>query len=364
MSDELEVAAMAAASGVLTDTDGKALEDKPITACRNCGEPVQARYCGSCGQLAQNFHRPLPALIAELAGDFFALDGRVARTIPGLLFNPGKVTRSYLDGQRQRYVPPFRLYLLASFIFFLCLFSFGQAHGWFQLRFELKPTAERLVTNDTDQTDSTDSGTGTSIPDADGSPSAETGIDVDRIVGENGRVDRAYLDQRIDEMIDTPRGDTSFIKSIVNAAADIYDNQPLFLASMKSAAPRLALILTPALLFCFIFVFPFRRGVYFYDHVIAALHFQTWVYFLSTICVGLAWLGLGGNLIALILFLTPPVYLYRFFRNVYYSGRVFGLIRTFIVLAMLNLVFFLWVLAVIALSAGETSELSRQLTQN
>ena len=129
MSDELETAAAMSLGGLSKSEQDGSGEGEP---CRNCETLTVGKYCHACGQLAQNFHRPIFGLTAEALGDFFSLDGRIARTIPALLFIPGRVTRHYLDGKRQRYVPPFRLYLLASFIFFLVLFSLGDATGWFQ----------------------------------------------------------------------------------------------------------------------------------------------------------------------------------------------------------------------------------------
>jgi hypothetical protein len=43
----------------------------------------------------------------------------VFRTMKPLLFNPGFLTNEYIRGRRQSYVPPVRLFLFFSFIFFL-----------------------------------------------------------------------------------------------------------------------------------------------------------------------------------------------------------------------------------------------------
>lgn len=41
------------------------------------------------------------------------------RTIRALLFNPGSLTREFVSGRRASYVSPIRLYIFASFLFFL-----------------------------------------------------------------------------------------------------------------------------------------------------------------------------------------------------------------------------------------------------
>ncbi|MGJ3230383.1 MAG: DUF3667 domain-containing protein [Oceanicaulis sp.] len=93
--------------------------DTPEGICANCHTPLQGPVCHNCGQLADEYHRPARGLVFEIIEGLTALDGRVARTIPDLLLRPGRVTRAYLKGARARFMPPFRLYIIASLIFFL-----------------------------------------------------------------------------------------------------------------------------------------------------------------------------------------------------------------------------------------------------
>jgi hypothetical protein len=63
--------------------------------------------------------RFFPVLIREFMEDFLELDSRFMRTMRPLLFQPGKLTRDYLDGRRFRYTPPLRLYIFSSMAFFI-----------------------------------------------------------------------------------------------------------------------------------------------------------------------------------------------------------------------------------------------------
>jgi len=119
MSVDLETAGAASIGGLSTRQSAD-LAGQP---CRNCGELVEQRYCTNCGQLAASFHRPILSLIGETISDIFTVDGRLARTLPVLLFRPGRLTKNYTEGKRARYVPPFRLFLLASLVFYLVLFA-------------------------------------------------------------------------------------------------------------------------------------------------------------------------------------------------------------------------------------------------
>jgi hypothetical protein len=90
-------------------------------ACRNCGTPAPLKFCPECGQ-ETTLHPPtLGEFLHEFVGHYVSLEGSLWRTLALLLRRPGRLTREYLDGRRRRYVPPLRLYLTASFLFFLVL---------------------------------------------------------------------------------------------------------------------------------------------------------------------------------------------------------------------------------------------------
>jgi hypothetical protein len=100
-------------------------------ACRNCGAHAPLKFCPECGQ-ETTLHPPtLREFLHEFVGHYVALEGELWRTLALLLRRPGRLTREYLDGRRRRYVLPLRLYLTASFLFFLVLklTASGAFHG-------------------------------------------------------------------------------------------------------------------------------------------------------------------------------------------------------------------------------------------
>lgn len=58
-------------------------------------------------------------VFADVFGDLFNVDSKVWRSVGTLVAKPGRLTRRYLDGQRARFTPPFRMYLVTSLVFFL-----------------------------------------------------------------------------------------------------------------------------------------------------------------------------------------------------------------------------------------------------
>lgn len=87
------------------------------TTCENCGTLLQGGYCHACGQSAHNPLHDVKHAVEEVFESFWHLDGRVFRTLRDLLV-PGRVACNYLRGQRVRYIPPLRLFLVLTVLTF------------------------------------------------------------------------------------------------------------------------------------------------------------------------------------------------------------------------------------------------------
>lgn len=93
----------------------------PVARCLDCGATLAGKFCSECGQRAQPRKLTIPSLAHEAIHDLAHLDSRLWRTLRALLFEPGFLTNEFIAGHRTRYLPPFRLYLVLSIIFFLML---------------------------------------------------------------------------------------------------------------------------------------------------------------------------------------------------------------------------------------------------
>jgi len=91
--------------------------------CLNCNTSLRPEdnYCPNCGQENKNHKIPVSHIILETFEDFFHFDTKLWNTIKTTFTRPGKITTDYLEGKRARYVPPVKLYIFISFIFFLLL---------------------------------------------------------------------------------------------------------------------------------------------------------------------------------------------------------------------------------------------------
>jgi hypothetical protein len=90
------------------------------THCLNCGRTVEENFCPACGQETTDHTVGASLLLRDLAEEFLKLDSRILQTLIPLLFRPGFLTKEYIAGRRVRYIAPFKLFLFASALFFLC----------------------------------------------------------------------------------------------------------------------------------------------------------------------------------------------------------------------------------------------------
>ncbi|MFL5386307.1 MAG: DUF3667 domain-containing protein [Longimicrobiaceae bacterium] len=94
---------------------------RPDRPCTNCGDPTPGNYCRTCGQRKVEVHVSLGRMLLEALDDQFSINSALPRTLGALLARPGHLTREYMSGRIARYIPPFRLYLVTSVLFFLAL---------------------------------------------------------------------------------------------------------------------------------------------------------------------------------------------------------------------------------------------------
>jgi hypothetical protein len=87
--------------------------------CLNCGAPLVGPWCARCGQKDPHPELPLQELVHDVAHEFTHWDGKVLGTLRELMTRPGQLTVDFLAGRRARWLPPFRLYLIASIAYFL-----------------------------------------------------------------------------------------------------------------------------------------------------------------------------------------------------------------------------------------------------
>lgn len=100
--------------------------------CFNCGHPFFGgeKFCPECGQKNKEPKITFGNFAHEVFNGFISWDSKFWTTFIPLLTKPGKVSKDYINGKRQRYANPFRFYLTISVLFFLML---GASKGYKEL---------------------------------------------------------------------------------------------------------------------------------------------------------------------------------------------------------------------------------------
>ena len=87
--------------------------------CLNCGDTTPGRYCRACGQRKGEVRVSMRRLVAEVLEDQLSINSALPRTLAALFLHPGRLTAEYSRGRIASFIAPFRLYLVASLLFFL-----------------------------------------------------------------------------------------------------------------------------------------------------------------------------------------------------------------------------------------------------
>lgn len=351
MSDELggaadtaiEHAAADAAAG-LTRPRGR--QESPN--CCNCGALLAGDFCHVCGQSAQSLRRPFWALLGESLETLFSIDGRLARTVPPLLLLPGRMTRNYLDGQRARFIPPFRLYVFASLIFFVVLpLVLGRGFSVMPQGAENFDEARAQVERAHAAGDMTDAEYAEALEGIDqaealwrGGPVAFTPkppTPPGGTGGEPGETGGAAAPDEPEwagfmpaEALDAIREAGEQGDRDAARLANVMDNPGRLAERTQAWIPRLMFVMLPIYACLLALVYLWRRRFFFFDHLIVSLHFHSALFLAMALGV-LASFLVGGGWVWLGLIVYSNWYLYRLNRVVYERG-VFGSVLRVLIL--------------------------------
>ncbi len=224
--------------------------------CQNCGAGLIGDYCHACGQRGDEPRRVVIGLVQDFLVDTLAIDGKLARTIFLLLTRPGRLARRYLDGQRVRYSPPFRLYLFTSVFFFFALF-------W---SFDVKPgdnQAPAAVEEQLEVLEGVD---------------PQAAEDTREAIEENGEQTPFTESNWEDADYNGPAWLEPYVQQLYEAGQQVVDDPRLFLAEVKENLPRVLLLAPIAYALILLLLYFYRRKFFVYDHFVVSLYMHAALY--------------------------------------------------------------------------------------
>lgn len=295
--------------------------------CPNCDNAISGRYCSFCGQRKTTRLISLLQLSRDALGDLLDVDSRIWRSLSTLIRRPGQLTADYLGGQRARYLPPFRLYLLLSLTFFLIAF--------FHPSFGLGGLTQQA------------GGAGVESTEASVAPSGPT-------VGVNLGDDNEGADREITITNSTeedcerfkfdPGDDEDLLRyfpaerTVALCKRMLSDNFRGLGQELVSRLPMAMFIFLPALALVLTLLYPLSRRFY-VEHLLFIINFQSLGFLVSALVALVQRIGERfspiaalGELLVVVALLYIPVYLYLALRRVYGQGRFATFIKYILLL--------------------------------
>jgi len=284
----------------------------PLTHCENCGAELHGHWCAQCGQPAIEYRRSFRYVVADLLNEFLNWDSKFFTTIALLILKPWRLTNEFLAGKRVRYVNPLRLYLLASILFFFAV-NFGtkgihfdpsklDAKDRAELESDLKdadlpPEArEKLEALLRDSSPSPAPSTLANEPSPSPAPTASSDVaSAQPAESKNEQKKYGKIGERPFVVFDQSKSSTPFERWIEARAKEKMGEKGtkmgLFISTLFSNLPYMMLCCIP--LFAFVLkVLYIRRGIFYIDHLIYALHIHTFFY-TAIMLIVLATIGLN-----------------------------------------------------------------------
>jgi hypothetical protein len=337
-------------------------------SCANCGTALNGRFCTQCGQPA-HVHRSLLHMVEELLHGIFHFETKSWRTLPLLMFRPGRLTREYIDGKRVRYVAPLPLFLFMMFAMFFTFSLTGHsgeksstgkvvevnAKGEAQAREaedelkKLRAELAALPASDArrDEDEARITALETKITALTLVPSLVKGDDKDEDAGGDKkpplteeRLHGQFLENGM-TWLATPTIERKIVHAMHNKELAIY--------KIKNGAAKFAILLVPVTLPFLWLLFMFRRGYNMFDHAVFSFYSLSAMAVLM-ICVSvLGVLDLGGAAATLML-VAPPVHMFMQLRGTYALSRLGAFWRTLALLIYAGLALLAYFLFVVVVS--------------
>ena len=218
-------------------------------------------------------------LVQDVFVETLAIDGKLARSIWLLLSRPGRLARRYLDGQRVRYSPPFRLYLFASvFFFFAAFWMMGDVKPLNINDLEgADPEALAAAQEEIDAAQKeVEEATGRKLPKVD---LTEGEGDANEAEPDSDSDGKSFIEADWSDVDYTgPEWMEPHIKRLYEAGQRVTQDPRLFFAEARANVPRFLLLAPLIYGLTLTLLYFYRRKFFIYDHFIISLYMHAALY--------------------------------------------------------------------------------------
>ena len=319
--------------------------------CLNCGARLRGQYCGTCGQRSRSRLISLWELVSDAFGDLLEIDSRLWQTLIPLMIRPGRLTADYLQGKRARFMPPFRMYLVLSLLFFVVAFFDPREELSLLFEPEPEPTAEEVL-QQAEETEEDLAGARETIDEL-----VEDGVIDEEDLSGNLRVDEdgvrfTFNDEEVDsesdcnvteaDVEDMPawlarRMTPERLKRICERTR--LDDGKALIEGLLDNIPAALIVLLPLMAFVLKALYPLSKRCY-VEHLLFFVHFHAFFFLMLTLQILFmrfsGWVGIPEAIPILATVITSfyvAIYLFVAMRKVYGQGRIITFLK-FVVLVV------------------------------
>ena len=299
---------------------------QPLTlVCANCGSALDGEYCAACGQR----HEPHLHTVAHFAAEAFEsishADSRLWKTLWYLLSRPGFLTREFFEGKRVRYLPPFRLYLVISVVFFLAL---GSPKG------PMFVVGSDVTTKARDGKDAAPVNEAIKNAEKVAREKAEEDSDEAEPKAKKGLESQNAMTEFCDEFkAADPRGNKNYERLQKACAGVAKDNGAGLGRAIVHNIPKAMFVFLPLLALAMKPMY-WRPKRYYVEHLLFLIHNHAFVFLVLAVLAFLEKIPKVGDHLGLLefaLWIYIAWYLYRGMRNVYQQRRAITVAKYFAV---------------------------------
>jgi hypothetical protein len=324
--------------------------------CSNCHSELSGEYCAACGQR----HEPHLHTVAHFAAEAFEsishADSRLWKTLWYLVSRPGFLTREFFEGKRVRYLPPFRLYLVLSVLFFLIVGLPNKPMIVLDADTSADDTAElKAVAKELED----DTGPASGVL-----KRAAEAVSAEAAAREAAAADPDKPFSQVGKGLAARNGMTEFCKEfekpdptanqnyarLQTACAKIAEDSGASLGkAVVQNIPKAMFVFLPLLALAMKPLY-WRPKRYYVEHLLFLIHNHAFIFLVLAVLASLELIPVVGDHLGLLEFavwIYIVWYLYRGMRNVYQQGRGITLTKYFAV----GLFYFIAALTVLILTA-------------
>lgn len=297
--------------------------------CLNCNAPLAGEYCIHCGQKKIKPYRTFWYLVNEFLSNYFSFDSKFTKTIIPLIYRPGFLTNEYREGKRSTYIPPIRLYVFVSIVFFLIFFNIRNFNVASNIHVEGINFSNVSV-------DTADSNVADSL---NGTDNQSIIAEIDSfVIGGNAYPKFNSLDELEVYLHSLSSGEKPgwltlllLRQSTKMATSDPNEISAEIFRQFLDNLPKVIFVLLPV--FALIFKILYLRRNYFYEeHFIFSIHFHTFLFILFLLLIPVSYIW--GSAWWLLM-LLPSVYLFFAMKKVFAQANA----KTFIKLLTVMLAY-------------------------